>query len=212
MILLFFRVCAPSKLAHEPQLLLVSSIFFDAKKVEPFKILIPLKTSYEFMRVIKDDDTVLLYHDDNQVFIKTDRVELISRLIEGNFPDYSSIIPQKFSGEIIVNRDDLLNGVKLAAVFGQKNGEIEIKIHPNKKAIEVVSADQSLGENNYILAAKIKGDPGASLFNWRYFSDPLKIIKAEEVFLGLQEEANPAMIKSASDGSYLYVIKPIVRS
>src|SRR5580704_1923976 len=101
---------------------------------------------------------------------------VISRLIEGNFPDYSQIIPQKFISEIVVDTAEFSNGVKLAAVFGQKNNEVEIKIHPNKKAIEIVSADQSLGDNSYLLPAKIKGDAMEVVFNWRYLADPLKVI------------------------------------
>src|SRR5580704_14411595 len=103
---------------------------------------------------------------------------VISRLIEGNFPDYSQIIPQKFISEIVVDTTEFGNGVKLAAVFGQKNGEVEIKVHPGKKAIEIVSADSSLGENAYLLPAKIKGEQIEVVFNWRYLAEPLKAIKS----------------------------------
>ena len=105
-----------------------------------------------------------------------------------------------------------MNGIKLAAVFGQKNGEVEIKVHPSKKAMEIISADQSLGENAYLLPAKIKGEAMEVVFNWRYLAEPLKVIKTEEVLLGFQEEANPAAIRPAADGSYFYIIKPILKA
>ena len=142
----------------------------------------------------------------------TERAELISRLIEGNFPDYSQIIPKKLATEIVVDTSEFSNGVRLASVFGQKNGEAEIKVHPNKKAIEIISADQALGENAYVLPAKIKGEATEVVFNWRYLSDPLKVINTEEVQLGLQEEANPAILRPAGDGSYFYIIKPILKA
>jgi DNA polymerase-3 subunit beta len=185
---------------------------FTAKNLEPFRILIPLETCFEILRITKDDEIVEVYYDENQVLFKTDRFELISRLIEGNFPEYSQIIPKKIVTEIVVDAAEFSNGIKLAAVFGQKNNEIEIKIHPNKKAIEIISGDQSLGNNSYLLPAKIKGDSMEVVFNWRYLSNPLKVIKTEEILFGFQEDANPAIIRPAADGSYFYIIKPILRA
>jgi DNA polymerase-3 subunit beta len=175
-------------------------------------MLIPLRTALEVARIMRDDEVVRIYQDENQVLFKTDQTEMISRLVEGAFPDYSAIVPHEFAAEIVVNRDEFLNAIKLAGVFGQKNSEVKIKIHQNKKAIEISSADQALGENNNILPAKIRGDIPEVFFNWRYLSDPMKGIKAEEVFLGLQEDAGPALIRSVSDQSYFYVLKPILKS
>jgi DNA polymerase-3 subunit beta len=181
-------------------------------EAEPFRMLVPLKTNFELLRIVKDEEMVRIHFDDNQVLFTTEHAELISRLIEGNFPDYTQIIPKKLVTEIVVETDEFSNGIKLASVFGQKNGEIEIKIQPSKKVIEIVSADMALGQNAYILPAKIKGEAMDVVFNWRYLSDPIKIINAKEVQLGFQEEANPAIIRPASDGSYFYIIKPILKA
>jgi DNA polymerase-3 subunit beta len=182
------------------------------KKKEPFKILIPLRTSLEVARIMRDDELVQIYQDENQALFKTEQTEMISRLVEGSFPDYSAIVPREFTAEIVVERDEFLNAIKLAGVFGQKNSEVKIKIHQNKKAIEINSADQALGENNHILPAKIKGDIAEVFFNWRYLSDPMKAIKTEDVFLGLQEDAGPALIRSVNDASFYYVLRPILKS
>ncbi len=190
----------------------VAANLFTAKFPDPFRILIPLRTTQEVLRIINNDDTVRFYHDANQVLFKTENIELISRLSEGSFPDYSAIIPSSFTTEIAVNRNEFLNAIKLAGVFGQKNNELKIAVHPNKKAIEVVSADQSFGENNYLLPAKIKGQATETLFNIRYLSDAVRSAAGEDIFLGLQEDTNPALMKSISDESYLYVLKPIMKA
>ena len=185
---------------------------FITKKKESFKMLVPLRSSLEVARIMRDDEVVRIYQDENQVLFKTDQTEMISRLVEGSFPDYSAIVPHEFAAEIVVERDEFLNAIKLAGVFGQKNSEVRIKIHPNKKAIEIDSADQALGENNHVLPAKISGDIPEIFFNWRYLSDPMKSIKTEDVFLGVQEDAGPALIRSVGDSSYYYVLKPILKS
>jgi DNA polymerase-3 subunit beta len=185
---------------------------FTAKFSEPFRILIPLKTSQEVVRMAKDDETVRIFRDESQVLFKTDRAELISRLTEGSFPDYSAIIPKKFSTEVTVNREEFANAIKLAGVFGQKTSELKLAVHPQKKALEVSSADQALGENNYLLPAKIKGEMAETFFNWRYLADPVRAMKTEEIFIGFQEETNPALLRPMGDSSYYYVLKPILKS
>ena len=185
---------------------------FTAKKIEPFKILVPLKTGLEITRIFKDDELLQITMDESQILFKTEKTELISRLIEGSFPDYSAIVPHDFTSEIVVDREEFANAVKLSGIFGQKNSEVKINAHQNKKAIEMRSADQALGENVYTLPAKIKGEPGETYFNWRYLADPLKAIKTDDIFMGLQEEANPVLIRSTSDTSYYYVLKPILKA
>lgn len=119
---------------------------FTAKFPDPFRVLIPLRAAYELLRIIGDEDVVRVFRDVNQVLFKTEHTELISRLSEGSFPDYSSLTPKSFTTEIVAVRDDVLSAIKLAAVFGQRNNELKVAVHPNKKAIEIASADQAFGE------------------------------------------------------------------
>lgn len=190
----------------------IPTTLFSTKETEPFRILVPLKTNQEILRIIKDTDTVKIFHDENQVLFKTETIELISRIIDGSFPDYSQLIPDSFITEITVNKDEFLNAIKLTGVFGQKNSEVGIKINNNKKIIEINSSDQLLGENKYLLPAKIKGDIKEVFFNWRYLTNALKAVKTEDVFIGLGEEISPAVIKSTTDSSYFYILKPIMKS
>lgn len=190
---------------------LAQNLFTTTHK-EPFKLLIPLRTGQEVVRMAGNDGVVRIFHDENQILFKTERAELISRLIEGGFPDYLPLIPQKFALEATLNREEFLNAIRLSGVFGQKTNEVKLAAHPTKKTIEVSSADQSLGENNYLLPAKIKGETTEAFFNWRYLADPIRVMEDEEVFIGLQEENNPALIRQANDASYLYILKPILKS
>ncbi len=155
---------------------------------------------------------VRIYHDSNQILFKTEQLEFLSRLIEGNFPDYNAIIPRKFGAEIIINKQEFTEALKLAGIFGTRSSETTLNIQENKKVLEVESSDQVIGENKYLLPAKIQGKPNKTIFNWRYLADVIKILKAEEVFLGITSDSEPALIKSPNDNSYLYILKPIANS
>ncbi|MDO8536838.1 MAG: DNA polymerase III subunit beta, partial [bacterium] len=93
-----------------------------------FEIMVPLKTAEALLRVLRDEDAVKIYHDQTQVLFKTEQAELLSRLVEGKFPDYGAIIPQKFDTEIIFNRQELMGALKLAGIFGSKSSEVKLKV------------------------------------------------------------------------------------
>lgn len=185
---------------------------FKSTHKEGFKILIPLKTCHELMKILKDEEILKIYHDEHQILFKTNTSDLISRLINGNFPDYQAIIPQKFSAEVILERQEFLNAIKLASIFGDRSNEIKIRISENKKALEVFSADQAIGENSYLIPAKIKGEVKECGFNWRYLSDGLKAFRAEEIFFGINDENKPALIKLNREASYFYIVMPILKA
>jgi DNA polymerase-3 subunit beta len=182
---------------------------FSTNHKEGFSFLVPLKTVQELARIIKDEDVVKIYHDENQILVKAGQAEILSRLSEGSFPDYAAIIPKKFAAEIIFKRQELLNALKLAGIFGSKSGEVRLRASESKKTIEILSSDQTLGENSYTLPAKIQGKLGEIIFNWRYIVDALKAIKSEDVFFGVNSGDEPALIKSPNEASYIYVLKPI---
>jgi len=177
-----------------------------------FKILIPLKTAQKLIRILKEEDLLNISHDGSQVLFTTASFEFISRLIEGNFPEYEHLIPKKFDSEVLIEKEEMINALKLTGVFSEKTNEIKIKIPESKKNIEITSVSQGVGENAYILSAKIQGKLNEINFNWKYFIDGLKALKTKEVWMGINEVASkPTVIKSPSDASYFYILMPIIK-
>ena len=186
---------------------------FKANHKNTFKLLVPLKTSQELLRILKEGEVLRIYHDPNQILFKTENLEFISRLVDGNFPDYTAVIPRKLDSEIVVSREELISALKLTGIFGSRFGEIKIRVPEAKKTIEIWSADEMVGENHYFLTAKVRGKTKEASFNWRHLLDGLKAIKGEEVFLGLNSEDNkPALLKTPSDVFYLYILMPILKT
>ena len=185
---------------------------FQSNRQEPFNFLLPLRSGQEALRILGDEGKVRLYNDGNQILFKTERAEFFSRLMEGTFPDYRAVVPQKFSAEMNISRQELLNALKLAGIFSARTNEVKMNVLENKKAVGISSSDQALGENNYILPAKFRGDAKEMSFNWRYLSDGLKALTTDDVFLGFNEDNKPALLKSPNDASYFYLLMPILKT
>lgn len=185
---------------------------YQTDHTQKFRLLIPIKTAQEVYKITKEEEEVSIYHDQHQILFKTQRYGLVSRLIDGNFPDYTAILPKKFETEIMLSKGELLNALKLAGVFSSKVNEVRIKTSPDQKSLEIFSLDQSLGDNNYTLPAKIKGQHKEISFNWRYLAEGLKVISGDDVFWGINEDNKPALLKSQTEDSYFYILMPILKA
>lgn len=171
-------------------------------------MIIPLKTAQELLRIVSEGK-VRMYMDPNQILFKNDDLEIISRLIDGTYPDYEQIIPKNLETEIVLERDHLLNAAKLVSTFSSKTNELKMSFDEKKKVLEVYSANQYLGENKYLVPAKIKGSPFSVSFNWKYVLDGLKNFNSKEIMLGVNGDNRPALLKNPADGSYFYILMPI---
>lgn len=181
---------------------------FKANFQTGFKSIIPLKTIQEVPRIFKEGE-MNIYFDNNQVLFKGEDVEIISRLINGNFPDYDPIIPKKLETELIANKESFINAVRLVSNFSGKINDVKLKSKEGKKVMEVSSATQHLGENHYLVPVKAKGEDFEVVFNWRFLLEGLKSFSSEEILLGLNGDQHAAIIKSQKDFSYFYILMPI---
>ncbi len=177
---------------------------------EKFAVTIPLKTAHELLRVLKDSEEDLeIYIDSNQILFKTKEQEIVSRLIDGGFPDYRAIIPRQTTAELTLQRDELMRAVKLTSSFSGRASDITLRVGENKKFLELYSADSALGENRYKIPIKFKGERISIVFNWRYLLDGLRIYKTEEIVLGVNAADRPVLIKGQSESGTTYVLMPI---
>lgn len=184
---------------------------FKSNFLKGFKSIIPLKTIQEIPRIFKEGE-INIYFDSNQVLFKGEDLEVISRLIDGNFPDYDPIIPKKIETECIINKESFLNAVRLTSNFSGKVSDVKIESKEGKKVMEVSSSTQHLGENHYLVPMKTKGEDFNVVFNWRFLLEGLKSFNTEEIVIGLNGDQRAAIIKSQKDFSYFYILMPIKNS
>ncbi len=176
--------------------------------INELKAIIPLKVIQEFLKICKEDKNVKIYFDLHQVLFDLEDVQIIARLIEGDFPDYQSIIPKNFITTVIIDKESLYEAIRLAAIFSSKINNVNIKLKtPNKLIIS--NEESTIGENKSELEAEIKGENQELIFNWHYFLDGLRGVDGENVFLGFNSDVKPLLIKSPNKDDYFYVLMPI---
>ena len=194
---------------------------------ENYSLILPQKTAKEIINIFGEkngegEDELKIFLDPNQVLIESlmsetphPRAHLISRLIEGEYPNYQEIIPKKYETQVTLDRNEFISQVKLASLFCGKVSEVKLKVDPKKATVEIFSQNPELGQHASFLTGQVKGEAKEISFNFRFLLDGLLKIKSPEVIFELTErngEAGPGVLKPAGDQSYLYVLMPIQAS
>lgn len=184
---------------------------FAASISEPIKALVPLKTIQEMLRIFPTDEQLTVSFDQNQVQCSAKDITLISRLIDGTYPDYTAIIPKQSQLEIEASRDELASAVKLVSNFSGKASDVTLGVAG--ETLSVSASSQLVGENAYQVKAKVKkgGGPTEIVFNWRYLLDGLRSLPGDEIRLSIQQEGKPVMLRPVDDESVFYIVMPIQR-
>ncbi len=184
---------------------------FAATSKEAIKALLPLKTIQEVVRAFPADAQLTITLDANQALFSSKDISLISRLIDGAYPDYSPIVPKETSVELVVDREQLANAVKLVSNFSGKASDVRLRVSEDDKQLEVFAASQLVGENAYQVPLKKKKGSGVKeiVFNWRYLLDGLRCLSGATVSLGFTGENKPVILRPTEDESVFYIAMPI---
>ncbi len=180
-------------------------------------LIIPAATLQELQRSITpESEWVKIALHDNQIFFQVDEIQIISRLINGKYPDYKQIIPQQFACEVVFDREDLLRAVRVGSVLSsQSSGEITFKIIPYDGKVIISSLSQEIGENKVIVEAKIQGGEEMTIsFNPKYILDGLNILQGEKVIFRCNTPQTPVEFRMSGENGekkeyFLYIAMPI---
>ena len=171
--------------------------------------IIPLRVLQEVSRILEEEGEIKLYFNDNQVMFKTSDTKIISRLIEGNYPDYKQIIPTGYKTKINLDKNELIKLVKAASLF-TKAGINDVLIDFNKKGqLEVSANNAQLGENKSKMMVAVEGESNKIVFNYKYLLDGLNNMPTKKITLEITSPEAPAVMRPAGEEGYLYLIMPI---
>jgi len=184
------------------------------KKLAPIKeginILVPVTAIQDLLRILDDsEDEVVVTSDDQQVLFQKGDVELVARLIEGKFPEYKKLIPEKFKASAVAEKADISNIAKVSSLFARETaGSVKFGIGSENQQISIDSIASQLGENSAKTKAVTKGE-GQITLNSRYIIDALNSLNSSQVFVGFNEKLEPFVLKNENDDSYLHIIMPL---
>ena len=183
-------------------------------KIDLPKVIVPLKTMQEIHRIIgtsqiEAKEKIKINLAENQILFKfSDAIEVVSRLIEGSFPNYEQIIPTSPSTIVEISRNNFLSAIKSASLFSQ-NAANNIRIKTEKDKLLVLAHSSQIGDSKTTVKANISGEDLELAFNARFILDALNNLSGEKIELGLTEKLAPAKIIDPRDKNYLYVIMPL---
>lgn len=173
--------------------------------------IIPTQTLQEVMRNINDDSNEIdILFDETQVRFRINDSEIISRLIDGNFPNYRQLVPASSETTIKINKNDFIRITKIAGLFARESGgSVTLTADKEKGTLSIHSIASQFGENTSDASAVISGD-GQITLNSRYLSEALSVVDGDEVEFSFSGKIAPCILKSTKpDTDYYHIIMPL---
>jgi len=185
---------------------------------EDVVMIIPARSLLELARILPDgkgqDEQVeiALTPNKNQVMFRTSSVELVSRLIEGQFPNYKQIMPKEWKTQVVVPKGEFLNAAKTASFFARDSANI-VRLHLESGEMTVRAESTELGDNESRIDAIVEGQQQADIaFNAKYLTDALNVVESEQIKLEITSAGSPGVIKPVDSTDYIHVIMPMATS
>jgi len=175
------------------------------------EVIVPAKAVNELTRLLQDKGTVEIKFGENQASFALQNensfsVLLITKLIEGNYPNYRQVIPGEAKERIALGREELMLALRRAEIMTSEKAN-SVKLAFGKNNLTITANSPEVGEARETLAINYKGKEFAIAFNPRYLIDPLSALAEDEVFLELIDELSPGVVKI--NGPFLYVVMPM---
>lgn len=182
------------------------------QRAEGFKSLIPKRTFEEILRVLDETDAeninISTSENQNQIIFTAGSTILSSRLIDGQFPAWEKIIPEKMVTRVVVDRDELLKGVKLAAVFAK--GEANIVVLTTKKGyLDLKSSAKEIGSQENQIEAQVEGEELQIAFNAKFLMDALSNIPTSQLTMEFSGPLSASLIKPIGEEGLEYILMPV---
>ena len=182
------------------------------------KLILPAKTVAEVERLLGQGDQVRIVFNERQAAFEintgqdaregglVDSIYLVSKIVEGNYPNYRQVIPSENDQHIRLNRESFANCVRRAAlVTSEKNNSIRVHVQDN--VLEVTGSSAEFGDANVSIPVEYSGPEVTVAFNPAFLLDPLKALSRDEVIFEFKDELSPGVVRTPD--SFLCVVMPL---
>ncbi|MEK7068868.1 MAG: DNA polymerase III subunit beta [Patescibacteria group bacterium] len=175
--------------------------------------LIPLKHALELVHVLEkiNHDEITIVIEESQLTIMADDIRFISRVVDGNFPNYKEIIPKTFSTEATILKGDFSEMLKKARIFSGNDQHVGLHVYPERKIFSATARSQDVGEMSDSIDAALSGEDLDINFHIGYLADCLPVIESDSILLKFAGAGKPLVIRGVSDSSFTYLVMPLNR-
>lgn len=177
---------------------------------EPRRAIVPARAAQELARIIPGDaeGTVEMLLTDNQISFRLDHVRLVSRLLEGQFPNYRQVLPQSQPVSIVVSRAALAAAVERAAVLS-RTGPAIVVAEVKQQTLTLRARETDVGQSEEELDIVQEGEDGANSYQARFILDVLRAYEGEQLRITFAEGDVPASFKPVDRDDYVCLIMPV---
>ncbi len=181
----------------------------DFKNIQRQSFIIPRNTVVELIRVTSELEGNLSFNtSDNQISFSNDDFEMVSRIVDGTYPDYKKVIPEKFISRVLVRKDDLEKTTRIAGLFSTNISDVKISCSEGKMTVFARNSDK--GEIDTLVEASLNNQPFNVSLNFHYLLDGLKILDTEKVIIEFTGQGSPLVIRPNDDKKdVIYLIMPL---
>jgi len=174
-----------------------------------FELIVPGGVLEEITRTSKADDEIAISESENQIMFETGQTVLISRKIEGSYPNYDVLVPKEKVLTAVLNTQELLTVIRRVAIASQNHSPIKLVFDPAKQTITVSSKTLDVASASETIDAQIEGEYLEIGFNHQYISDGLSVAETEEIRFESQGSLKPGVLKTSGDEEFLYLTMPV---
>ena len=179
-------------------------------KLETQEVIMPQKTIVELSRIIGNQKgNVEITFSETQAAISFNETQIISRLVDGQYPDYRQIIPNNFVTTVVTEKIPLTNALRTAAVFSQSNNSVKVEFFEGKQELVLTAESAELGKSSVELPSKITGKDASLVLNYHYLLDALASIDSKNVVVKIIDDSSPSLVVPEDNGTYVYLVMPI---
>jgi DNA polymerase III subunit beta len=181
-----------------------------APEIESREVIIPHRTVQEVIRIIGQQQVDFeLILADTQLAVVLGETEIVSRLVDGQYPPYQQIIPDSSTTLLVVETQELLSALKTSGIFSRSNNSVVLDYSSGEKQVKISAASHDLGESTITVPAEITGESGVILLNHRYVIEALQNISDAQITVKIVNDSTAVIITPKQTMGYLYLVMPI---
>ena len=188
----------------------VKKITIDEPATTPMRAIIPTKTLAEVSRLLPTDNPAMIniIWNRTQIVFNFESIYIISRLIEGTYPEYEKVIPSQFDSSAVIDRREFAGAVDRVSLLAKDISYNVIRYDWAESNVTLSTQNTEIGMAKEDVAVEFKGTPFTISFNGRYISDILRHSTGDNIHLFLKQNG-PVVIRQDNNPNYTYVVTPV---